>query len=242
MNGVVMKMKRLISLFIVFLIGQCAFAAQGGKHNKDQMYDYHDYVNNDIESKRFYRYQRDDFGFLDVVYEEVWNFDRSNPPKVVRTEITTDVAAEPDIVVRYVDNTYQPTSTSFDWVQLIRYDPRSYPAKYPEINRDYDPPVNLMTSTMFPGIAWGTAGVILNTPSPNGYFVDKNEILAIEDVTVPAGTFSDCLKLHKLRQYGNSSNTPYARIEWICPGMGIVKRLHGGFYMLELVSTLPPIY
>jgi len=60
-----------------------------------------------------------------------------------------------------------------------------------------------------------------------------NEIVGVEDVTVPAGTFSDCLKIY--RQRGFSGFTP--RIVWVCPNMGVVKSVNGGNRLMELTDV-----
>ena len=50
----------------------------------------------------------------------------------------------------------------------------------------------------------------------------KVSVDAIEDVTVPAGTFTSCYKFHTQALSGSSSPTPYY-YEWIKPGFGTVK-------------------
>ncbi len=51
----------------------------------------------------------------------------------------------------------------------------------------------------------------------------KYTLLGIEDVTVPVGTFQNCLKIYRDR--GNNSSPS---IHWYAPGMGWVKRIYEG--------------
>lgn len=87
---------------------------------------------------------------------------------------------------------------------------------------------------MIPGIAWASAGVIYNSAYGESYYTDKLEVIAVEDVTVTAGSFRDCLKIHSVAQYGNP---PHTRMDWFCPDMGLVKRVHNGHILLDLVSV-----
>ncbi len=66
------------------------------------------------------------------------------------------------------------------------------------------------------------------------YYVEKKEVLGLEDVTVPAGTYTDCLKVHRV--FAMSTNL-ISRIEWICPNMGLVKRIQNGSRMMELIDV-----
>ena len=54
----------------------------------------------------------------------------------------------------------------------------------------------------------------------------KLELAAVEDVTVPKGTFEDCLKLVYSTQFGDRSMT---RTIWYAKGVGAVKTERPGF-------------
>lgn len=210
---------------------------------KTTAYDYHDYTNSNILSKMFDRYQRDD-----VVYEEIWTIYRPVTGLVERTEKAYHPGSDPntpsdDYLVRHVMNRFEATATLFKWMQLNSYyvedDPLgAYSAGDLRKTDDYDPPVALLTNAMVPGFAWGTAGVVDDAYSTDGeyldnYYTDKNEVLAVEDVTVPTGSYSDCLKIHRSRQYFGA----YTRIEWHCPNMGLVKRVQGGDRLMEMTDV-----
>ena len=217
-------MKNLVPLLLSILFCVNVMAAPGGGHNKITAYDYHDYLNSSIQSKTFVRYENG------VVFDFVWNFDRQDPNEVVRTEIATDASTA---VTRYTKSTFAPTTRSFDWVQSERYDPYITPPALIDTS-DYNPPVAVLTNAMVPGIAWGSAGVINSTSYGESYYIDKKELIAIEDVTVPAGTFNSCLKIHNVRQYGSSFSS---RMDWYCPDTGLVKRINNGRVHLEMATV-----
>lgn len=217
-------MKYLATLIMMMAFGTYVIAAPGGNHHKITEYDYHDYVNSEIQSKTFVKYENG------VALDMVWTFARPKPMEVERTEITTDASGS---ITRYVVSMFTATAKSFDWTQLDIY---SGSVTQPILTetRLYIPPVAVLTDAMVPGIAWGTAGTIDSMNDPDDYFTDKNEVLAVEDVTVPAGSYNDCLKIHRVRQYFSSTGT---RTEWYCPDMGLVKSVHGGARMFELTGV-----
>ena len=217
-------MKYLVPLLLSIFLGVNVMAAPGGGHNKITAYDYHDDLNSSIQSKTFVRYENG------VVFDFVWNFDRPNPNEVVRTEIATDAS---DNVTRYTKSIFVPATRSFDLVQTERYDPYVTPPALIETS-DYNPPVAVLTNAMVPGIAWGSAGVINSMSSGESYYTMKNEVLAIENVTVPAGAFNSCLKIHSTRQFGGSFSS---RMDWYCPDTGLVKRINNGRIYLEMASV-----
>lgn len=222
-------MKQLIPILILFFLGSFALAAPGGgKPHKVTSYDYHDYLNANIDKKIFVRYQ--DGG---AKYSVEWIFDRTSAPgQVKRDEIKKNSS---NVIVRHAMNVFVPTPDSFDWIEFNLCELLEGPCVAADTDT-YLPPIESRTSAMVPGIAWGSAGVIENpVGTKRTYYTYKHEILAIEDVTVLAGTFTDCLKLHKLRQLGDIPDT---RIEWSCPDMGIVKRIEGGKATMELEQVI----
>jgi len=218
-------MKYLVPLLLSIVFGANVMAAPGGGHQKITELDYHDYLNSSIQSKTFIKHEQG------IDLDLAWYFDRQNPDEVVRTEVTTDTYGN---ITRYVDGTFQRTDQSFDWVQSQLYDPNVTPPTV-VVTTDYNPPVVALTNAMVSGIAWGSGGTINSSSSGENFYTDKSEVLAVEDVTVPAGTFTECLKIHRLREFGVAITIN--RIEWYCPDMGLVKRIQGGRRMLEMTSV-----
>lgn len=215
-------MKNIFILVVLIVFSASAVAARGGGHYKLVEYDYHDYLNSNIQTKTFVRYQNG------VVFDFVWSYDRSNPGIVIRTEIATDAGGN---ITRHTDSTFASTAESFNLLQSRRYDPASSSLIDTTV---YTPPVAKLTSAMVPGIAWSPAGTISSTSSGESYYTEKSEVIAIEDVTVPAGAFSSCLKIHRTSQYGLSL---YSRMDWVCPDMGVVKRINNGSVLIELANV-----
>lgn len=216
-------MKHLIPVLLLIFCGGFVFAAPGGGHHKVPAYDYHDYVNSNIQSKIFARYQNDG-----VVYDEVWSFERPNPGEEVRTKIATDAGGS---IFRCGIDKFEASAEMFKWVQSNRCDGSTPPVV--TSTTDYIPPLPVFTNAMVPGIAWGAAGELQMTYALDNYYTDVSEVLAVEDVTVPAGTYNDCLKIY--RQRGFSNFIP--RIEWVCPNMGVVKSVNGGNRLMELTGV-----
>jgi len=209
---------------LALLCSPSLIAAPGGGHHKVTAYDYHDYLNSAIQSKTFI------YHFDGVVNDLVWTFDRSNPREVIRIEEVTE--ANSNVVLRYGTRTFTSTAESFDLVQAENYNPATIPPEL-EDTVDYTPPLIKLTSAMVPGIAWGSAGIQDSILSGQNYYFDKTEILAVEDVSVTAGTFQNCLKIHSVHQFRAGSS--HAQMDWFCPGMGLVKRIHNR-ELLDLVS------
>jgi hypothetical protein len=102
-----------------------------------------------------------------------------------------------------------------------------------------------MTHTLSPGIVIRQNGMKIGRPWSSGSMLhvvdlypidappppyddvvgDTSVLEAVEDVTVPAGTFQNCLKIVSTR-FGNLR--PNMNIKWICPGgIGMVKSYRG---------------
>lgn len=217
-------MKYLVPILVALLCSPTLIAAPGGGHHKITEFDYVDYLNAGIESKTFLRHVQG------IDYDLVWYFDRTNPNYTVRTEIATDAY---DNIVYYAENVLARTPRTFEWLEQRNYDWNVTPPALTE-TIDYDPPVVVLHDAMVPGIAWGSAGAINSSSSGENFYTDKSEILAIEDVTVPAGTFNDCLKIHRLREFAVAITIN--RMEWYCPNVGLVKQIQGGRRMIEMTG------
>lgn len=70
----------------------------------------------------------------------------------------------------------------------------------------------------------------------NGALVESTTVLGIESVTVPYGSYNDCLKVLTVRE-SNSMNT-FSRISWFCPGVGFVKGTQGTGNSWELTNVI----
>jgi len=225
-----MTMKMSISILLLFVFTQLLFAQPGGKPHKVTTYDYHDYSNSNIQKKTFNRYQQGDPNNLII---EEWSFERSKG-QVTRTEVRSDGGC--------LINKFKSTPSASLWTHnnsctVVTFDPTLVVTE--TIVREFDPPAISLTSTMTPGIAWGSAAVMhITEPYVSDwdqYYVEKKEVLGLEDVTVTAGTYTECLKVHRV--FAMSTNH-ISRIEWICPNIGLVKRIQGGSRLMELKEVI----
>jgi len=88
-------------------------------------------------------------------------------------------------------------------------------------------PFTVRKSAMVEGKAFGGATGIKRqsvggTPVLISVFVNTTTVERVQDVTVPAGTFTDCLKIHTTRNSGVIGR--FERYSWHCAGLGEVKR------------------
>jgi hypothetical protein len=78
----------------------------------------------------------------------------------------------------------------------------------------------------------GTVGTVITNAS-----YERVAIAAIETVTVPAGTFTNCIKFHKT-DLGSGNPNP-THDEWIAPGNGMVKWVD---YDVDDSAAIPVVY
>jgi len=107
-------------------------------------------------------------------------------------------------------------------------------------------PMVVATSTMAKGTLFGGGTTVNATPSGgspalSGIFVQTKVALGTEDVTVPAGTYTACLKTSTTRS--SDAYGTFQQVSWSCPNMGEVKRIQmsttAGYRIWELSSVTP---
>jgi hypothetical protein len=84
------------------------------------------------------------------------------------------------------------------------------------------------------GFFLGTVGMTITNTHKSGVVVT---IAAIENVTVPAGTFTNCIKFHKTDLWSGNPNPTHD--EWIAPGVGMVKWVD---YDMDAQNATPVVY
>ena len=220
-------MRFLIAILVALLCSPSLIAAPGGGHHKITEYDYHDYLNEDIQSKTFIRYS------LGVAANLVWEFDRSIPGEVLIIDRETDLDGN---LIAYGTRKFVPTRKSFNLVQTQRFNPFTTPPELTDTTK-IDPPNAVLTDAMVPGFAWASGGELDSTFGGVGYYTDKSEVVGIESVSVTAGKFNDCMKVHVVSRNGFSGQT-FSRMDWYCPDVGLVKRISGtGRALYDLTSV-----
>ena len=113
-----------------------------------------------------------------------------------------------------------------------------------------DKPALIRSSNMKIGnsIADATSTTLTDTLGntlSQGTYVQTTLLAGIESVTVPYNggtTFDGCMKLHIIHNASISFGTGMLdRVQWNCPGVGMVKRIqgNGGYYELTDVTYAP---
>lgn len=113
------------------------------------------------------------------------------------------------------------------------------------VHTRYVPAELIALNPMQPGRLYNSYSEILYTPfdSPeesNGFSLRDISAVGIEDVTVPAGTFTGCLKIRRNHYSGTSASHS---LVWRCPVVGEIKYLFitstGGYTYKELTAYTP---
>ena len=112
-----------------------------------------------------------------------------------------------------------------------------------EITIDYSPPETFLPIPIEVGTEWTVAGEA--TASLFGIAIkiettNTAKVIAIEDVTVPAGTFQDCLRIEQ--QLDTQLTPALATLPsttstmWLAPDIGIVKAINSSDVIFELID------
>ena len=117
-----------------------------------------------------------------------------------------------------------------------------------EVTINYSPPEPFLRIPIGVGTEWTVAGK--TTASLLGLSITIEatniaKVIAIEDVTVPAGTFQDCLRIE---QHVQTQLTPAlatlpttSTTIWLAPDVGLVQALNSDNVKFELISHNIPI-
>ena len=116
-------------------------------------------------------------------------------------------------------------------------------AVFGEITIDYSPPETFLPNPVELGSEWEVSGEA--TASLLGLSIkiettNTATVIAIEDVTVPAGTFQDCLKIEQTLQTQLSpalATLPTtSSIMWLAPDIGLVKSTNSDGIVFDLID------
>ena len=112
-----------------------------------------------------------------------------------------------------------------------------------EITIGYSPPQIFLPVPLMLGSAWtvsGKAKVPLFGAEITIEVANDATVVAVEPITVPAGTFQDCLKIEQQLQIslagGGLQYPPQNSTMWLAPDIGIVKALSSGGVTFELID------
>ena len=103
---------------------------------------------------------------------------------------------------------------------------------------EFSPPAIFFPPTLQLGTIWETQGETEANIVGAVTVSSVNEVIAVEDVTTPAGTFEDCLKIRVRTRtaaaLGTSRSTSY---QWLAPDQGPVKFETDQDIVFELVDS-----
>jgi hypothetical protein len=103
---------------------------------------------------------------------------------------------------------------------------------------EFSPPATFFPPTLQLGETWETRGETEVSLVGAVTVSSVNEVIAIEDVDTPAGTFENCLKIRvrtkTVAALGASRSTTY---QWLAPNLGPVKFQTDQDIVFELISS-----
>ena len=145
-------------------------------------------------------------------------------------------------VCRQLINHYIETPTAYELTGLDNIVPDGTGTVQATVS--YQPALIKLTADMMQGNLSSFHTVYTDTYIPfnsvfKGALIETFEIVGVESVTVPAGTFNDCIKLNIVM----NGSVPRQRISWRCPGVGMVKQVQTNtsstYKIWELTSMTP---
>lgn len=105
---------------------------------------------------------------------------------------------------------------------------------------DYSPPETFLPVPIELGTEWtvvGEAKVVLFGVEIKIPTTNVAKVAALEDVTVPAGTFRDCLKIEQQFSTSGLVTSSQESAMWLAPDFGLVKSLNSNGVIFELIES-----
>jgi len=193
---------------------------------KTTVYDYRDFTGPGVTQKQFVQH-RSDGSEVDVTQRLI----RPEPGELIIEHLRSANGVPLSLNVWY----YYVTDTDFLWYRNEVLDPQTYEERFTE---NFSPPQNLRQSVMPEGVIHGDAvdvSATLDGEEIAKYGATRsNTALGLDDVEVPYGTFSDCLRMWEEAGTNHS-------VTWYCPGVGRTKIVSGNpdtRQVMELVDCV----
>jgi len=182
-------------------------------------------------------YDYHDYTAAPTITTRTYTWVRSNPPPCDREihEITRTVI-DPNTTDVSIRTTRRDAANTTTCMVRVNEYTQTADANLRKARFDYDPadgttlletylfttPITIRTSSMHIGEPIVSTTAVQSTI--NSHLIEINTLLGIEAVTVPAGTFTDCIKTHKRRNTVIPGHDT-TMIDWHCAGIGLVKRV-----------------
>jgi hypothetical protein len=153
---------------------------------------------------------------------EVQNFNRPNATTVIMERIRS-----------YLGTTNQNKRLHYDTSSdrvLTRWDNYNNAGSTLNSYYTFTPGVPLGSTNMLANVP-RASGVVANhfdgvgTPAGSSAVITESYVMGLEDITVPAGSYTGCLKSYVYRTSVTMGHS-VRQVNWHCPGVGLAKRIH----------------
>lgn len=205
------------ALRIGTVVGVLLFASSAGAWAA--RYDYRDYETPANVTQKHYSMSAGMCGDVEIV-------EFSRQPVGTDTLLTkTRIRTNAGVNCQYDKLHFQESAYAVSWRRTDKYDPSG--AVLLSSNR-LTKPIARATAFMEVGATWGSATEVDDGVNPNNivdHVVETNTLLGLENVTVPYGAYTGCLKIHTSRMSRTLGN--FVMVSWRCAGIGEVKRIQG---------------
>lgn len=179
-----------------------------GKVSSTPVYDYRDYAGPNVSERVFKgSFGNNEFTVIDTMTR------LSEPGELEVDRATWDDGA----MIRHSVMHFFAGDAEYVWDWTKAYDGNEI--LYDTSN--FDPPLSIRQVDMQKGAMRG--GGALNTDTLDSTVSGANRInvaLGVDDIVVPYGTISGCLRMFE-------EHNGYSRISWYCPDIGLAKRVFG---------------
>ena len=106
-----------------------------------------------------------------------------------------------------------------------------------EIIFDYSPPQFFLPNTIDLGTKWTIEGEASIPLLGQIHSTTDSEVVAIDDITVPAGSFPNSLKIEQaVMNIAPVGNLDLKMTMWLAPHVGLVKAISSSDVIFELIS------
>ena len=160
--------------------------------------------------------------FGNLIYDtEVRHYDRTLPGQISYAR-NRKVGGVYGLGVNFSVVTMDNSGSELNLSKFERYNNAGTKLKE---TRTLTPGVVFRTESMEPGKTFGSYSKLNSSKAGESSVIQTVTLLGLEDVVVPAGSFTSCLKIHRHRN-SERLGGEYDRINWFCPnGIGLAKQV-----------------
>lgn len=191
----------------------------------EPVYNYKDYLADSNITSRTYQYYFPTSATCNREIQEISRIDNGDGTKTVIMKRTRDNQYTAFICSIRIFN-YLATADAFQFLGIQNLDRNDGTTILGTVT--YNPPFPLRKSQMKVGDSWSHAPDATVTdipyPVPVTHVLRNTTFEGIEDVTVPAGSYTGCIKMYTRKLAIELLEPSFDDIKWYCSGIGLVKR------------------